>query len=107
MSITCIKFNPVNKGALVGYATIFVEKWGLEIPSCGLFSKDGKEWMTLPQRAYEKDGKTAYSSYLRFKDDNIYKKFMEIALKAIKEKSKESVSKEPEMTLDDNEEVPF
>ena len=81
--IECMKYVPVNKGSLQGYATIYVPKWGIEIQSVGVFQKDNKRWINFPQKEYEKDGVKKYASYIRFKEKNHMDIFSEQVKKAI------------------------
>ena len=81
--ITCTKFHKVEKGCLRGFASLYVNKWDIEIHSCSLNEKDGSYWVSIPSQMYEKDGVKKYSPYITFKDGTKYKAFMEVALAAI------------------------
>ena len=48
--IECLKYKPINKGSLLGYADIFVPKMGLEIFGCSLHQKDGRRWVNFPSK---------------------------------------------------------
>ena len=81
--ITCTRFHKLEKGALLGFATLFFEDWGIEIHSCSLNSKEGAMWVSIPSQAYEKDGVKKYSPYVTFKDKDQYSKFQKDALAAV------------------------
>lgn len=76
-------YRSVNKGALKGFATIFVDKWGIEISDMGIFEKEGKKWISFPQKTYEKDGKTCYFPYIKFIDASIMKRFTDEVLREL------------------------
>lgn len=83
--ITCTAFKQVNKGVLVGFANIFVPKWGVEIYSISLFEKNGKRWISMPSREYEdkNDGEKKYMPYIRFKEKSHGDLFASKAMDAI------------------------
>ena len=81
--IECTKFHSVLKGSLQGFASLYVEKWGVDINSITLYMKDGKRWINLPSREYEEDGVKKYSPIIFFKDKRILEEFNKQALKAI------------------------
>lgn len=69
MSIECTAYKQVGKGMVLGYASVFVEKWGIEIFNITVFQKDGKRWISFPTREYEdEDGKKKYIPHIRFKN---------------------------------------
>jgi len=69
MSMVCTGYKQVGKGVVLGYASIFVEKWGVEIFNITVFQKDGKRWISFPTREYEdEDGKKKYIPHIRFKN---------------------------------------
>lgn len=81
--IEIMKFEMVNKGALVARFNVKMHKWGgLVIKDCSLFESNGKKWINLPSRQYEVDGKKKYASYLSYEDRNIDEKFRESIMKA-------------------------
>ena len=72
-----IEMREINKGSLRAVATVRVPKWGnvllLEVCYC---ESNGKNWVTLPAKPYEKDGKKKYWPYVAFEDnklENIFK----------------------------------
>ena len=64
--ITCIKFRPHEKNSLRGFADLELPRVGIVIRDCAWHVKDGKEWVSLPARPYEKDGKTMWSPLVEF-----------------------------------------
>ena len=75
----------MNKGALLGFANLFVKKMGLEINGCSLFQKDGRRWITMPQREFVVDGEKKYFPVIRFREKDHMEIFGEAAKKAIDE----------------------
>lgn len=90
MTITCIKYNPYAKGSLLGFADIFVPKWGVEIYGLTFHEKEGKRWINFPSREYEKDGEKKHASYFRFPESSHYNLFCEKVKEAIETKIKET-----------------
>ena len=92
MSIECIRYMPVNKGSLVGYADIYVVKWDWEIYGCTLHQKDGKRWVNLPQKEYQdkQTGEKKYSFINRFRNKNNLEAFQKAVKDAIDKKAAES-----------------
>lgn len=92
-----IEMREINKGSLKAVATVRIPKWGnvliREVCYC---ESDGKTWVTLPAKQYEKDGKKKYWSYITFEDTKLENTFKE----QIRELFKKSLSKQ---TVDDDE----
>lgn len=90
--IKCIKYSPINKKTCLGVATIFVEKWGIEIYGITLHQKDGKRWINFPSRKYEdkETGEMKYLAYFRFPEKDHYIKFCDAVKSAIDEYAKEN-----------------
>ena len=104
--ITCTKFRLVQKGSLIAFGSIYIDKWGVEIHNCSLNQHGSSKWVNLPSQVYEKDGEKKYSPYITFKDDAVYKKFKEACLEAmIKKLNEQSYPPESEPSqeiLDDD-----
>lgn len=84
MSIEVMKFKPYVKGPMRGFFDIYVEKQGLEIFGCSLFSKGAQKWVNLPSREWkDESGETKYLSVVRFRNEEHFKAFKEAALQAI------------------------
>jgi len=106
--IECVKYTPVNKNTCLGMATIYVQKWDMEIYGISLHQKDGKRWINFPSRMYEKDGQKKYLSYFRFRNADNYKKFCEAVKEAIeKHAATQDQYSEPMGEDKESEEVPF
>jgi hypothetical protein len=86
MKIKCIKYKPYHKGHLLGFADIFVPKWGVEIYGLTLYEKDGRKWVNFPSRSYEKDGEKKNAPYFRFPESEHYTLFCSQVREAIGEK---------------------
>jgi len=56
---------------------------GLKILSVGLFEKDGKRWLKLPQREFESGGERKFSSLIEFASREAHDKFQRPALAAL------------------------
>lgn len=89
MNIECIKFKPFSKGNLLGFADIFVPKWGIEIYGLTIYEKEGNRWVNFPSKEYEKDGQKKYLPYFRFREDEHYNLFCSMVKKAIEKKMNE------------------
>ena len=78
-AIECVEFREHEKGALIGFATIWVEKMGLEIDGFSLYQKDGRRWVNMPSREYkDKDtGEAKYKSTIRMRNKEHYNMFLE------------------------------
>lgn len=92
--IECVNFKSHNSGALQGFATLFVEKMGIEIKDCCLFMKDGKRWMTFPSREFTNDkGEKKYAPLIKFREKGLQEQFMSLAINAVDEYALEQKSK--------------
>ena len=83
--LKCTMFKPHEQGALLGFANILVEKWGVTLQGCKLFSQNGKRWVALPSVPYEKDGVKKYSECIRFENKEHKEKFCDMIKLAIDE----------------------
>ena len=82
--IECTDYKPLNKGAVAGFATIFVPKWGVYIYNITVFSKDGKKWVSFPSReGVGPSNEKKYFPYLRFKESSHFDAFSEKVKSAI------------------------
>jgi hypothetical protein len=62
-------FKKMPEGVCKAKFSIVFPKMGMTINDCGLFEKDGKKWIALPSKAYEKDGQKKYFSLVFFEAD--------------------------------------
>ena len=105
--LECTRFKSFSKGYLLGFADIYVEKWGIEILGCKLFQKEGRRWLQLPSTEYEKDGETKYSPLFKFKDENHWKEFVKQAKDAVDEYCAKHSEPMSSGFTDESEEAPF
>lgn len=86
--IECLRFKPINKGILLGYADLFVSEFGLEFYNCSLFEKNGQRWVAFPSKETEPDadGKRKFFPYIRFKNKDCSDAFSRAAIQAIAKK---------------------
>ena len=81
--IEILKFEMVNKGALVARFSVKMQKWGgLVIRDCTLFESGDKRWINLPSKEYEAEGKKKYAPYLIYEDRETNDKFKEAIMNA-------------------------
>lgn len=103
--IECLKYKPVNKGTLLGYADLFVPKMGIEIFGCSLHQKDGRRWINLPSREYtDNKGEKKFFSIIRFPNKAHMEEFSKQAKEAIERKA---MIEEPKQSSFIDEDVPF
>lgn len=95
-------FKAYESGALQGFFTLVAGLF--EISNCKFFTKDGKSWVSLPQREYEKDGEKKYSPLVRIPDESRYKDFQKWAVAEI---AKISPSDKPQKEQAMDEDTPF
>ncbi len=88
-----INFKGVEKGSLRGFFDVVIEEWGMTI-ACSYFEKDGKKWVNLPNREYEKDGAKKYQSLVKF-DEVRMKKFQDNVLRLIATNEYENFQPKP------------
>lgn len=107
--ITCERYKSVNKGVLLGFADIYVEKWGLEIKGCSLCMKDGRRWVNLPSRKYiDEEQQEKFAPIIRFKERKLQDAFSDQIKKAIDDWCrKEENPPEGEPAEFDDSECPF
>lgn len=84
--IECIRFRPINKGCLVGFADILVTSWKFEILGVTLYKKDNQTWINLPSKEFNNEkGVKAYAPIVRFQEKSHYDEFCKHAKHAIEE----------------------
>lgn len=86
--IKCTRFTSHEKGNLIGFADLFVEKWGVEIRDVTYWRKpDGQEWVSFPcQEFLNSKGEKKYRYCLQFKEAKHQEAFIQAAKKAIRER---------------------
>lgn len=106
--IKILRFTPVNKGSLVGYFDIEIEKWGgFQIFGCAYMVKDKQRWINFPQKEGKPadDGKKTFFSHCRFADRKMMDSFQEKVIEALAKI--ESARPQTQQQLLDEEPVPF
>ncbi len=88
-----INFKSVEKGTLRGFFDVVIEEWGMTV-ACSYFDKDGKKWVNLPNREYDKDGVKKYQALVKF-DEPRMRKFQEKVLEMIAKGEYEALQPKP------------
>jgi hypothetical protein len=84
MNITCTRFKSYEAKHLRGFADIFVEDWGIEIPGFTLYMKDGQRWVNLPGQEYvDKEGIKKHKPIFFFKEKERWEPFKNAVRDAI------------------------
>lgn len=83
-------FEPCDKGALKGHLSICVQKWGgFVIHNLALMSKDGKRWISFPNRKIAVEGQAdRWVPIMLFEKAETQKQFCDAILKAYDEQWK-------------------
>ena len=81
--IKCIDYKDINKGSLMGSATLKIIELDLDIKNITLLQKDGKRWVNFPSRTYESKGETKRTYDIWIENPEKRKKFQEVAKAAI------------------------
>lgn len=82
--IECIRYKSHVKGHLQGFADLYVEKWGIEIPGFTVWMKDGRRWVNAPSTKYtDKEGVEKNKAFFYFRNKEHWSAFVEEAKKAI------------------------
>lgn len=98
--IDIVRYETLNKGALVAKFDVKIQKWGgLIIRDCSLFDSNGKKWITFPSRQYEVEGKKKYFEYLAYENREIADKLKSAIMDAVSKKQQENKG-EPELSDD-------
>ena len=106
--IECINYRSHLKGHLLGFADLRIEKWGIDIFGCTLFQKDGRRWINLPGREYlNQEGEKKHLPFLRFKDPEHYRIFMDKAKEAIDKWIEANQAEQPIHQDQYQDELPF
>lgn len=85
-------FKRLERGSLLGFATIHLPDLGLTITDVGVFEKDGRRWIVLPAKPMigregvtlkGDDGKVRYQKILEFDCKEAANEFSRNALEAL------------------------
>jgi len=83
MPIEIVNFRPHNRNTLRGFLTVRLTNIGLEIRDATVHEKDGKRWIGLPAKPYEKeDGSQGWSYIVKFSDKDKWVQFQREVLEA-------------------------
>lgn len=107
--IEILKFELVNKNALIAKFNVKMVKWGgLVIRECTYFESGDKKWINLPSRQYEVEGKKKYFAYLGYEDRTMNDKFQKTILDAVIEYMEKNCKPQAPQTKNySDEEIPF
>lgn len=83
--VEIISFKEYQKNTLQGFATVRLTNIGLEIREITIHQKNDSQWIGMPAKPYDKDGKTQYSYIVHFYDKDKGNVFQSEVLKALKE----------------------
>ncbi len=82
--IEIVNFRKYEKNTLRGFLTIRMTNIGAEIRDLTLHQKNGKRWVSLPAKPYEKeDGSQGWSYIIKFYDEERGKQFQDAVLGAL------------------------
>lgn len=107
--IEITKYKAVEKGTLVAFLDIKIQKWGnFFIRDITYFIKGDMRWISFPSQQYKKDDTTKYKPYNGFEEDSIQKKFQEKVMEAIDEyTARQPQQQEGEESNQNESELPF
>ncbi len=87
--IECLKFKPLDKGALIGYADFHLPTMGIEIFGCAVFMSNGKRWISMPSREFkDHEGNKKFIPLFRFREKEQQQSFNKQGWVAIQEYQK-------------------
>lgn len=91
--IECMKFKPVEKGALIGYADFYLSSLDIEIFGCAVFMSNGKKWISMPSREYkDHEGNKKFIPLFRFRQKEQQQSFNKQGWIAIQEYQKNQMN---------------
>lgn len=91
MTIKCIRYLPVNKGAFLGFADFEIHKMGISIHGCKVYTKEGRKWVSLPDKEYTNpEGEKKYAPIVRLLNPDHFKPFCAQLLQAFEQWVKEN-----------------
>lgn len=106
--IECLKYKPVNKGAIQGVADFKIVKWNLEIRGCAIFMKNGRRWINMPNKEFETpEGGKGYAPFVKFTDSSMMDRFTTEALKSLDKYCAENSPSVFEQEESIQEDLPF
>jgi len=100
--IKIVSYKEYQKNTLQGFVTVRMPNIGLEIRDITVHQKENSQWIGMPAKNYEKDGKVNYSYIVFFYDESTKKRFQDEVLEALAEYRQ---AEAPEYRQDES--VPF
>lgn len=80
-----VSFRQYEKGTLQGFFELHLDS-GLSIRGMTYHTKDDKRWVAFPSKPYEDEhGEVKYQSILYIPDENRWRQFQGLALRALDE----------------------
>ena len=83
MNIRCVEYTPMAGQTLRGFAAFKFLDIGLEIRDVAHHAENGKSWITMPRKAFQKNGERSFFHLVAFTDKRDREDFQRFALKAI------------------------
>ncbi|MGC9193993.1 MAG: hypothetical protein ACP5IL_00895 [Syntrophobacteraceae bacterium] len=85
MAIEIVSYRAFPKNTLRGFLTVRLTSVGLQINEICLHEKNGKRWLSMPARSYEKKdgGGTAWAIMVEFFDKSKMEVFQDQTLAAL------------------------
>ena len=68
-------FRPCVKNTLKAFVSLRVSPSGMLVNDVCVHEKNGKRWLSLPARAYQRDGTTEWLPVVQIKDPLVLKQF--------------------------------
>jgi len=84
VGISISNWKPLGHGALKGVFDAELPS-GMVLCECSLFEKDGKHWVTMPQKQFQVGGVTKYRPAVSFVNRTTSVEFNESVLQALRE----------------------
>lgn len=81
--IKILKYEPMQKGSLIGKASILIEEWKFIINDIAIFEKDGKRWASFPQSPKDIDGERKWMPVCCFHSKDLEFKFSDKMIEAL------------------------
>jgi hypothetical protein len=85
MDVRCESFRSDEHGGLRGFCDLVIQPLGVRLFSCKLFVSGGREWIELPSRQYESNGKSKWARTIDFTTRSALESFQSAALEAIRQ----------------------
>jgi DNA-binding cell septation regulator SpoVG len=80
MIIECLDFREMHKKSLIGLAKIKIHDWGLIVKDVKLINTNGRIWVSLPTKEYERDGIVKYYAVMELEDKDDQSELLESIL---------------------------